>query len=302
MKTKALILSALMVLQAPAITAQRMEEKIVIDFSAITADTSVQGRKYHSLTAARVTAGTKDQLASLLPEEWTAALPPWVWDDPLGPPKAELSPLSSSSYTVPYDEREYAGQSVMRIAGKINSDRPAVRISPPFSIPAEEDATILSPAGKITPISERRGKRDKYEGLGVVKNVGVLHSCSVSLCNLKAPVYFTVLLENEDGTFLSVPLGKIEPGRTWATYIFAFPTFAAYSRYAGTVRFSYFRISGFIIESAAFNERIGALYTRMRSMTEEQKLLAEEEFAALPLEEEEIEVLVKSVQIISGLR
>jgi len=68
------------------------------------------------------------------------------------------------------------------------------------------------------------------------------------------------------------------------------------------VRFSYFRISGFIIESAAFNERIGALYTRMRSMTEEQKLLAEEEFAALPLEEEEIEVLVKSVQIISGLR
>jgi len=71
-------------------------------------------------------------------------------------------------------------------------------IQPPFDIPAYADKDSLQGA-KLTIADADKGKGEKFNGFGVVKNVGVLKSLSITVYGANFPNGLGVVLSDQDG-------------------------------------------------------------------------------------------------------
>lgn len=71
-------------------------------------------------------------------------------------------------------------------------------VKPPFEIPGYADKDTVGSDGKMTVAQEEVGKGNKFNGYGVVKNVGVLKSISVNVFGLNFPEGFSVLMKDQN--------------------------------------------------------------------------------------------------------
>jgi len=71
-------------------------------------------------------------------------------------------------------------------------------IQPPFEIPAYQDKDKLE-GDKLVPDAANKGKGDKFDGLGVVKNVGVIKQVAVTVYGNDFPHGLSVVLRNQYG-------------------------------------------------------------------------------------------------------
>jgi len=71
-------------------------------------------------------------------------------------------------------------------------------IAPPFDIPAYADKDSLQ-NGKMVVADADKGKGQKFDGFGVVKNVGVLKSLSVTVYGNNFPNGLGIVVEDQDG-------------------------------------------------------------------------------------------------------
>jgi hypothetical protein len=71
-------------------------------------------------------------------------------------------------------------------------------VRPPFEIPAYQDKDKLE-GDKLVPDEANRGKGDKFDGVGVVKNVGVIKQVAVSVYGNDFPHGLSVVLRNQYG-------------------------------------------------------------------------------------------------------
>ena len=79
-------------------------------------------------------------------------------------------------------------------------------LRPPFEIPAYEDKTEFD-GSDLIPTPAEEGKGDKFDGFGVVKNVGVLKSVAVTLYGSNFPHGVGIVLANELGEEQHIFLG-----------------------------------------------------------------------------------------------
>lgn len=71
-------------------------------------------------------------------------------------------------------------------------------VQPPFEIPAYQDKDKLE-GDKLVPDEANRGKGDKFDGVGVVKNVGVIKQVAVSVYGNDFPHGLSLVLRNQYG-------------------------------------------------------------------------------------------------------
>ncbi len=83
-------------------------------------------------------------------------------------------------------------------------------IRPPFEIPAYADRDFLQDDGSLSVPQEESGRGGKFDGIGVVKNVGVLRSLSMTVYGLNFPQGISVVLQDENNEEHEIFLGYLQ--------------------------------------------------------------------------------------------
>ncbi|KGE73755.1 flagellar filament outer layer protein FlaA [Spirochaeta lutea] len=71
-------------------------------------------------------------------------------------------------------------------------------VKPPFEIPAYMDATTVAADGTLEVPQEEVGRGRKFDGYGVVKNIGVLKSISVNVHGLNFPHGLSIIFKDQN--------------------------------------------------------------------------------------------------------
>ena len=109
------------------------------------------------------------------------------------------------------DAAKYGGQAVMGIRVYFPQEpfNSFAVIKPPFEIPAYMRRTLLQPDGTLVEDdSDLRGS--KFDGYGVVKNVGVLKSISVNMYGSNYPNGFALILKDQNNVEQQVFMSYLE--------------------------------------------------------------------------------------------
>jgi hypothetical protein len=186
------------------------EQSVLIDFSKLAADVTLGKASapnenkatiidFSAIAGASFTDEEKASMkTSLAPGNWTVTLASssrTVVNQSLSMTKE--APVSTQAK--PFNGQEIAGKRVLgiRIHFPVQAYNSWARIDPPFEIPAYADKTDLQGDRLVTPDSEK-GKAAKFESYGVVKNVGVLKSLSLTVYGSNFPNGIGVVLADSD--------------------------------------------------------------------------------------------------------
>jgi hypothetical protein len=186
----------------------------VIDFNKLIADTPADKPANNAATLvdfAKV-AGTafsdaeKAQMrTSLAIENWEVKLNT----------SANSVVASGASYTkatkVSDKAAKYAKETILGIRAYFPTEpfNAYADVVPPFAIPGYADKDTLGSDGKLTVAQEDQGKGAKFNGYGVVKNVGVLKSISVNVYGLNFPEGFSILMKDQNNNLNEYFMGYL---------------------------------------------------------------------------------------------
>ena len=118
--------------------------------------------------------------------------------------EAQLKPTAK-----PFDGEEMAGKSVMgvRIHFPLPNFNSYALVTPPFEIPAYQVATQLQ---GDTLVEVEGDEGTKFDGYGVVKNVGVLKSVEVTVYGSNFPNGFGLILKDQDEKEMTIYLDHLQ--------------------------------------------------------------------------------------------
>jgi len=113
--------------------------------------------------------------------------------------------------TVRQGAAQFAGQTVMGVRVHFPTEpyNSWAMIAPPFDIPAYMDKTSVDANGNLVTAANQQGLGDKFDGYGVVKNVGTLKSVSVNVMGLNYPESLSVVLTDQNNEQQEIPLGNL---------------------------------------------------------------------------------------------
>ena len=178
------------------------EKSVLIDFATLTADWPADAPAENEATmldfsvaaGSSFTAEEKAQMkTSLFIENWEVLLNS----------SARSVVNQGTSYTraarVRENATQFANETVLGIRVRFPNEpfNSWALVQPPFDIPAYADVTTLD-GDSLVISQEEVGRGRKFDGYGVVKNVGVLKSISVSIHGLNFPHGFSVILQDQN--------------------------------------------------------------------------------------------------------
>ena len=109
------------------------------------------------------------------------------------------------------DASKFGGESVLGIRVHFPDDpfNSYAIIRPPFEIPAYMTRTVLQPDGTLIP-DDADLKGSKFDGYGVVKNVGVMKSISVNVYGSNFPNGFALVLKDQNNNEQQIFMNYLE--------------------------------------------------------------------------------------------
>ncbi len=205
------ILVAIALLAVGAVFA---EEAVLIDFSKLAADivpnqdnVPTQNRAsmmdYSNVAGASYTADQKAVMKTSL------ALANW---DVVLASSSRTVTNQSKSYTLAADSKKYGKVLGVRVHFPLETFNSWARIQPPFEIPAFEPLSQVADDGTVQPptAEEKANKVTRFEnGLGVVKNVGVIKSVAVDAYGLNFPHALSAILVDAEGNETPIFMGYL---------------------------------------------------------------------------------------------
>ncbi|TVR34549.1 MAG: flagellar protein [Spirochaetaceae bacterium] len=206
-----LVVSLLAVVSFAAVA----EQAVLIDFSELIADWPPDNPNNNEATIFDYSeqAGTGFSEEERLMMRSSLAIENW---EVLLAPSSRYVRLQAESFARQAFVREganrYAGEGVMGVRvnfpmGRFNS---WALIRPPFEIPAYEDVSVIEDDGTITTPQDEEGRGRKFDGYGVVKNVGTLRSLSMNVHGLNFPHGISVVLQDENFREQEIFLGYLD--------------------------------------------------------------------------------------------
>ncbi len=186
------------------------DESVLIDFTKLTADTALGTEKTPSQNGATLIDFSNVAGASFSDEDkarMKSSLAMENWDVILASSartvanqrftttkEAPLSPRAK-----PFNGEEMAGKKVLgiRIHFPLGTFNSWALIKPPFDIPGYADKDQLQ-GDKLVVADADKEKGNKFDGYGVVKNVGVIKSVSITVYGSNFPNGIGVVLQDQD--------------------------------------------------------------------------------------------------------
>ncbi len=207
MKRFVLLIGAFLLLSGVILFA---ETSVLIDFSKLSADTKLGNNEkatengatlidFSNVAGASFTEEEKAKMkTSLAINNWEVVLSSssrTVLNQSLSMTKeAKTSPKAK-----PFQGEEMANKTVMgiRVHFPVAPFNSWAVVKPPFEIPAYADKTQLQGDKLVVP-DEEKGRGRKFDGYGVIKNVGVIKSVSVTVYGSNFPNGFGIILKNQN--------------------------------------------------------------------------------------------------------
>ncbi len=187
------------------------DESVLIDFTKLTADTTVGKNTTPTENSATLVDFSNVAGATFTDEEKAAmktSLALGNWDVMLASSSRSVrnqsdtmtreSPISAKAK--PFNGEEIANKKVLgvRVHFPVESFNSWAIVKPSFDIPAYADKTTLQ-GDKLVVDAKDAGRGEKFNGFGVVKNVGVLKSLSITAYGANFPNGLGVVLQDQDG-------------------------------------------------------------------------------------------------------
>lgn len=237
-----------------AITA---EETVMIDFNTLKVDYTANNMAENTATMVDFGEVAGSSFTDAEKAQMKSSLAVKNWDVYLNSSARNVLTLRDS-YTKPAlvkkSSARFAEQEVMGIRVRFPTEayNAYAEIRPPFEIPAYQDKDTLT-NGKQEVAAADVGKGDKFNGFGVVKNVGVLKSISVWVRGLNFPHRLSVVMKNQNNVEQEYVLGYLEFDG-WKQLVWENPNYVqdvrdrelnAYPLYPNSapyMKISYFRI------------------------------------------------------------
>ncbi len=186
------------------------ETSVLIDFTKLAADTKLGNSDTPTENAATMIDFSNVAGASFSDEEkaqMKTSLALNNWEVVLAPSSRTIENISlsmtreakTSANAKPFNGEEMANLTVLGIrvhfpTAPFNS---WAIVKPPFEIPAYADKTELQGDKLVVP-DEEKGRGRKFDGYGVLKNVGVIKSISVTVYGSNFPNGFGLILEDQN--------------------------------------------------------------------------------------------------------
>lgn len=190
------------------------EEAVLIDFSKLAADIvpnpeSVPTQNRASMMDYANVAGGSFTTEQKSVMKTSLALP--NWDVVLASSSRNVT-NQTKSYTLAAPSKQFGTVLGVRVHFPVESFNSWARIQPPFEIPAFEVMSQVADDGTVQPptAEDSANSATRFEnGLGVVKNVGVIKSIAVNAYGLNFPHGLTVLLIDSSGKETPIFMGYL---------------------------------------------------------------------------------------------
>ncbi|MCF7937254.1 MAG: flagellar filament outer layer protein FlaA [Spirochaetales bacterium] len=200
MKRVLIVVSILLLVFSASVFA---EESVLIDFSQVVADYPADDPVDNSRTMMDfgVVAGssyTEEDKAKML-----TSLAPGKWEVELASSSSTVTNQRLSMTKEAYvkdDANKYAGEGILAVRVHFPEEpfNSWALVEPPFEIPAYMDMTEINDEGELVTPQDEVGEGRKFDSFGVVKNVGVIKSMSVTVYGLNFPHGFSVVLQDQN--------------------------------------------------------------------------------------------------------
>jgi hypothetical protein len=204
------------------------EEAILIDFSKLTADITVNGQgedpppNQNRATLMDFTNEATSNFTARQKTQMKSSLAIANWDVVFASSSRNIT-TKSLSYTKEAPSKEWTTVMGVRIHFPVEAFSSWAMIKPPFEIPAFEPAVDVSDDGEITPQEEGsngitgpsrfEGEADDEGkpagGYGIVKNVGTIKSVAANVYGLNFPHALSAILIDDKGNQKTVFLGYL---------------------------------------------------------------------------------------------
>lgn len=192
------------------------EESILIDFSTLAADYAVSGSDVPTENEATIidfgdkagTGFTEEEKAlmktSLALNNWEVAL--------ASSSRTVFNQSNSMTKEVPVrdDAKKFPGEKVLgvRVHFPMEPYNSWALVRPPFEIPMYMRKTVVAEDGTVTEDPEDIN-RTKYDGFGVLKNVGVVKSVSMNILGLNFPQGVEIILKDQSNKEMPIFMGYL---------------------------------------------------------------------------------------------
>lgn len=203
-------------LAAFAVVAVSAEEAVLIDFAQLGADFPADNPLHnertvidYSVSSAAGTSFTEEEKAEML-----ISLAINSWEIDLSSSARNVTTVSNSfvrQAPVSQNAVAYAGELVLgaRVSFPTEPFNAWALIRPPFEIPAYADTQVFQDGVLSTP-AEEVGRGRRFDGIGVVKNVGVLRSVSMNVYGLNFPHGVSLIMEDENNEQQEIFMGYMQ--------------------------------------------------------------------------------------------
>jgi hypothetical protein len=190
------------------------EEAVLIDFAQLAANYPADDPVHNERTLVDYSIAAGSSYTEEEKAEMKISLAIENWEVLLASSSRRLETIADSMIReAPVREgaSNYEGQSVMgaRINFPTDPFNSWALIRPPFEIPAYADRDAVQADGSLEVSDEEVGRGTKFDGFGVVKNVGVLRSVSMNVHGLNFPHGVSVILQDENNREHEIFMGYL---------------------------------------------------------------------------------------------
>jgi hypothetical protein len=190
------------------------EEAVLIDFAQLAANYPEDDPVHNERTLVDYSIAAGSSYTEEEKAEMKISLAIENWEVLLASSSQRIETISDSMIReAPVREgaSNYEGQAVMGARIRFPSDpfNSWALIRPPFEIPAYADRDTVAADGSLEVSDEEVGRGTKFDGFGVVKNVGVLRSVSMNVHGLNFPHGVSVILQDENNREHEIFMGYL---------------------------------------------------------------------------------------------
>ncbi|RKX78972.1 MAG: flagellar protein [Spirochaetes bacterium] len=192
------------------------EESVLIDFSKLAADYNPGGQGTPTENTATMI-DFSDMAGVGFTEEEKALMKTSLalrnWEVELASSSKTVRTIALSmakGVTVKEDAKVFAGQRVLGVRVHFPQDpfNSWAMVKPPFEIPMYMQKTILQDDGSLVPDPEDK-QGTKFDGYGVIKNVGTIKSIAMNILGLNFPMGVELVLKDQQGDLYSYFMGYL---------------------------------------------------------------------------------------------
>lgn len=190
------------------------EEAVLIDFAQLTADYPADDPVHNERTLVDYSIAAGSSYTEEEKAEMKISLAIDAWEIDIASSSRNVTTISNSMVR-PAPVREgasnYENQTVLgaRINFPTDPFNSWALIRPPFEIPAYADLSQVQEDGSVEVAQEEVGRGRKFDGIGVVKNVGVLRSVSMNVHGLNFPHGISIVLQDENNEEHEIFMGYL---------------------------------------------------------------------------------------------